>query len=138
MFALWSAAQAKVPDVSGSYDLKAADIDKVAAKPGCIEHWHLRRDGSLVVESDQEQVSGRWQVTPLDKTVLRMTWTHRTTNGLPDCWGRVSEKPGRDVEFLFYLNSLRGLVLVKLQSAAPETGAIYEMVAVTTKVGDDK
>ena len=142
VFLLSNPAQAKVPDkvpdISGSYDLDPTKIDKANAQSGCVEHWHLDPGGSLMAESGQEQVRGKWRVTRRDQTVLQMDWTHQTTNGLPDCGGRRAETPVSDARILFYLNSLRGLVLVTPYASDPKYGAIYAPLVVTTRVVDNR
>jgi hypothetical protein len=64
----------------------------VSAPPdGCVEHYQFGADGSLLVKSREEVLTGTSIAEAVDgaERVTKFTRIIVSSNGLPDCGGRV-------------------------------------------------
>jgi hypothetical protein len=64
-----------------------------AKGPVCSEQWELRTDGSMTVHSGEEIVENRYRLTH-DRDGDWIIAKALSTNGKPDCTGRVTQSLG--------------------------------------------
>ena len=127
-------ASLAAPDkIAGSYDLEWGKGDGTG-QPACVDHWTLRADSALTVESGQEKLTGRWHVEGKAKEGEWLVWTGLKTNGLPDCRGRMASQPIADRRMPFYVNAAGGLVLTEPYSRLQDGTIVWRPTAVANKV----
>jgi hypothetical protein len=83
-------------------------------RPVCTEHWQFKNDNTLIVHSGQEIVAKQFHVTVYrgGETPLYLIGTTTvSTNGLPDCLGNATTRPGQEQRLLVYRGLHDGIVL---------------------------
>ena len=119
--------------IAGTYELKVAKT-ATDGQQACVERWTLRANGTLMIQSGQENLQGHWGAEGKSDNAEWLLWTGLTTNGMPDCRGKVTSRPVADRRIPYYVNSLGGLVLLKPGSRLPDGSMLWSLDAITTKV----
>ncbi|MES2443750.1 MAG: hypothetical protein V4574_13040 [Pseudomonadota bacterium] len=83
-----AAQQLPHPITPGSYRFETHD--RTAKGPVCTEQWDLRADGTMTFHSGEEIVESRYRLAH-DRDGDWVITTALSTNGKPDCTGKVTQ-----------------------------------------------